>query len=240
MKIVVLGDGLLGSEIIKQTGWDYISRKKDGFDITEPEKYKYFFQEILEGVIVVTKYDVVVNCIANTDTYSEDSKTISNVNYQGPIELVKYLDSNNIKLVQISSDYVYSQSSPCASERFLFLLRGLTFHPYIKYKILLDEFLSRYFPNTLICRCSFKPNPFPYDQAWDDLIGNFDYVDVIAGLIIKLINKDAEGIYNVGTEVKSIYDLAKRTKPEVQPIPSPSYAPKDVTMNLTKMENFLK
>ena len=32
-KILILGDGLLAKELIKQTGWDYISRKKDGFDI---------------------------------------------------------------------------------------------------------------------------------------------------------------------------------------------------------------
>jgi hypothetical protein len=28
-----LGDGLLGSEIVKQTDWSLISRKKNGFDI---------------------------------------------------------------------------------------------------------------------------------------------------------------------------------------------------------------
>ena len=33
MKIVVLGDGLLGKEIINQTGWDYYSRKKDNLNI---------------------------------------------------------------------------------------------------------------------------------------------------------------------------------------------------------------
>ena len=31
--VVVLGDGLLGSEIVKQTDWSLISRKKNGFDI---------------------------------------------------------------------------------------------------------------------------------------------------------------------------------------------------------------
>ena len=31
---LILGDGLLGSEIVKQTGWDYASRKKDGIDFT--------------------------------------------------------------------------------------------------------------------------------------------------------------------------------------------------------------
>lgn len=28
IKPLVLGDGLLGTELVKQTGWDYISRKK--------------------------------------------------------------------------------------------------------------------------------------------------------------------------------------------------------------------
>ena len=31
---LILGYGLLGSELYKQTGWDYISRKKDGIDFT--------------------------------------------------------------------------------------------------------------------------------------------------------------------------------------------------------------
>ena len=59
MKVLVLGDGLLGSEIVKQTNWDYISRKKDGFDIT---KNDFNF----DG------YDVIINCIAFTNTYSND------------------------------------------------------------------------------------------------------------------------------------------------------------------------
>ncbi len=29
---LILGDGWLGTELVKQTGWDYISRKKDGID----------------------------------------------------------------------------------------------------------------------------------------------------------------------------------------------------------------
>ena len=29
MNVLVLGDGILGSEFVKQTGWDYLSRKKD-------------------------------------------------------------------------------------------------------------------------------------------------------------------------------------------------------------------
>ena len=59
--IVVLGNGLLGSEISNQTNWDLISREKDRFDIND----EYNFSKLLE-------YDVIVNCIANTNTYSTD------------------------------------------------------------------------------------------------------------------------------------------------------------------------
>ena len=35
MKVLVLGDGLLGSEIVKQSGWSYISRKSLGASILD-------------------------------------------------------------------------------------------------------------------------------------------------------------------------------------------------------------
>ena len=33
LNVLVLGDGLLGSEIVKQTEWNYISRKSGTLDI---------------------------------------------------------------------------------------------------------------------------------------------------------------------------------------------------------------
>jgi len=46
MRVVVLGDGLLGSEIVKQTGWDCLSRKKDKFDITHSENFNDYLLKI--------------------------------------------------------------------------------------------------------------------------------------------------------------------------------------------------
>ena len=72
-------------------------------------------------------------------------------------------------------------------------------------------------------------------------IGNFDYVPVISDLIIQLIEKDCKGVYNVGTEKKSMFDLAKKTKKDV--IPSSTFindsTPSNVTMNITKMKDKL-
>ena len=69
--IVILGDGLLGSELKSQTGWEIISRKKDGFDITNPSTFDLLL-DTFDGMAQKSKYDIIVNCIANTDTYSKD------------------------------------------------------------------------------------------------------------------------------------------------------------------------
>ena len=117
MSIVVLGDGLLGSELIKQSGWDYISRKKDNFNLTQPDTFdKYFIQDFPKFGAQILKYDTIVNCIANTNTYLDDKQSHWGINYKGVADLTDYCNKHNIKLIHISTDYVYANSKPNASE----------------------------------------------------------------------------------------------------------------------------
>jgi hypothetical protein len=60
-------------------------------------------------------------------------------------------------------------------------------------------------------------------------------------IIIKdLIEGDAVGVYNVGTELKTMYDLAKMTKDTVIPVNKKFHStmPSDVTINLDKLKKF--
>ena len=66
----------------------------------------------------------------------------------------------------------------------------------------------------------------------------FRSVNVISELIIKLIKKNANGVFNVGTELKNIHELSLKTK-QTKKIFSPIQVPKNISMNVTKMENFL-
>ena len=50
------------------------------------------------------------------------------------------------------------------------------------------------------------------------------------------INKKCEGIYNVGSSLKTIYDLAKTTNKNVKSILKPSYTPNNISMDLTKLK----
>ena len=84
-------------------------------------------------------------------------------------------------------------------------------------------------------------NPFEYDEAWSNQVGNFDYVSVISDLIIRLIEGNASGLYNVGTELKSMFELAKKTKLDVVPTEDMPHntTPINMSMNLNKMRGFL-
>jgi len=231
MKTVILGDGLLGSELVKQTDWQYISRKKDGFDITDHESYHKFFLENYDYTAWWTKYDAIVNCIACTDTYSDNKELHWNVNYKSVIELTNFCTKWNIKLVHISTDYVYTNSIDSVSEDNV-PMHGNNWYSYTK---LLGDSYVQLNENNLILRGTHKQRPFPYDTAWINQIGNFDYVDVIANLIKQLVDKEATGVYNVGTELKTMYTLAQTASPAI----SPASVPNNVSMNISKLNKFL-
>jgi dTDP-4-dehydrorhamnose reductase len=179
MKVLVLGDGKLGSELVKQTNWNCVSRKHNLFNINNVNEYSHH---------KLDKYDVIVNCIANTNTYSNIKEDMYNVNFLYPKNLSDFCKQNSIKLVHISTDYIYSNSQSIATEETLPLPLP---NWYTYSKLLADEYISSTNDNYLICRCSFKSKPFEFNNAWLNQFGNFDYVDIIAELIVKLIKKNA-------------------------------------------------
>jgi len=222
MKPLILGHGLLGAEINRQTGWNCVSLPD--FDI----------EDIL--TLSPDDYDIMVNCVGYTKTYDNDKEKHKRINYWGVQNLVSFCNYHKIKLVHISTDYLYADSVENAKETDPIEPVGTY---YGHYKALADRFVIDHSIDYLICRGTHKPKPFPFKEAWTDQIGNFDYVDVIAWIIIKLIKAGAEGVYNVGTEKKSMYELAKRTacvKPGRCPFPE---VPKCVTMNLDKLKTIL-
>jgi len=223
MKVLVLGDGLLGSEIVKQTGWDFISRKKNNLDIKNFNVW----------VGMMDSYDIILNCIANTDTYSKDRDDHWELNYKFVYNLIDYCNVLNKKLIHISTDYLYTGSIENATEEDV----PVHCNNWYGYTKLLGDGLVQLLSNDyLICRCTHKPTPFPYENAWSDQIGNFDYVNEISSIIIKLINENNSGVFNVGTETKTMYELASKTK-NVTPVESPNHIPKNTTMSLDKLNS---
>ena len=220
-KKIILGYGLLGKELAKQANWDYLSRCSNSkFDFEKPNTYQK----------IISNYGVIINCIANTDTYSIDRYAHWNINYKSVSDLVDLCNDNGQKLVHISTDYIYSGSESNASIDDI-PIHNKTWYAYTK--LLGDAHVQLKSNNYLIIRCGHKFKPFVHNEAYEDVKGNFDYVDTIASLIIELINNDAIGIKNVGTELKSMYDLACKTNKNVKKTKANNILmPNDISMKI--------
>lgn len=231
-RVVILGGGILGTELQHQSKWNLLSRKQDGFDITDTTAFSLLLTPVEDSNSYIPKYDTVVNCIANTDTYSQDSKRHWDVNYKGVADLTDFCNEWGIKLVHISTEFVYADNTVPPSEEDLPRPAN---NWYAYTKLLGDEYIKLRSNNYLICRELHKANPFNYPEVWT-VATSGDTVDKIAEIIITLINRNETGLFNVGTGDKTLNDLA----PSSKPIPPPIHVPADTRMNLTKLKNTLE
>ena len=224
---LILGDGWLGSELVKQTGWNYISRKNNDIDFNDINSYKYYLND----------YDEIINCIAHTNTYDSNKEPNWNTNYKAVVDLVDFLKRTDKKLIHYSTDYVYANSKPNVSEKDV-PVHCENWYSYTK--LLGESYVELKLDNYLVIRGTHKPTPFKFDEAFINQIGNFDYIDKIVKIHIDLINGNAVGVYNVGTELKTMYDLARETRDDVIPVNKKFHhtMPNDVTMNLDKLKEF--
>lgn len=222
--ILILGDGLLASELIN-TGYEYVSRKKTGFDITRVDEYENIFSQ----------YRTIINCIANTNTYSHDVDHW-NVNYKFVIDLVDYCVKTDKRLVHVSTGYVYSNNTNNPTEEDIPAFQS-TLYSYTK--LLADEYIKIKMKDYLIVRSVHKPKPFPYECAYVDHFGNFCYVDEVANFISHAQDLGLKGVYNVGKKASSMFDLAAETS-EVKPANKPAKIPSTVYFNCDKYRSIYK
>lgn len=225
MKVLILGDGLLGSQLKEDNPqWNVLSRKQGELDITT-----------FHWMHIIKDYDVVINCIAHTDTYDVNRDKHWEVNYAWVDRLIKGCNAHGVKLVHISTDYVYANSKSNASEDCVPVHHD-SWYAYTK--LLADGLVQLNSNDYLLIRCGFKPTPFPYDTAPTTIIGNFDYVDTISYMLGLMVYKGYTGVYNVGSDLKTMHDLATDTKPYTQKtteIPVKGM-PSDLSMDLTKLK----
>jgi len=224
-KVLVLGDGLLGSEIIKQSGWEYLSMDKDGIDVV------FDFEGMLP-LIDDIEPDTIVNCIGYTNTYDKERGKHWRLNYEFVVNLADFCDCRDIKLAHMSTDYIYANSQQGFAETNI-PVHQETWYSYCK--LLADGYVQLSPNNHLLIRGSLKPKPFPYDNAFIDVEGTFDYVDVIAKQVIELIQEDRNGVWNIGTPSKTMYELAKQSKPDVGAMPNTKLP--SIKLDLDKFNN---
>ena len=156
-------------------------------------------------------------------------------NIIGTANIVKKCSENNIKLIYLSSNYVYPGNIGNYNENDS--LKPINNYAWSK---LGGEASVMLYKKSLILRLAMSENPFIHNEAFTDAKSNFLSRDAVAKLIPLLL--DYNGIINIGSKkIESIYDFAKKTKPNVKPISieKVKYFPKDSSVNIEKLETLI-
>ena len=153
--------------------------------------------------ILTKPYDMIIHAAGYTDVRKAEDEGLEDcmaVNVIGTQNLARAYPTT--PFVFISSEYAKfpDLNTYCLSKR------------------MGEKIVERYCLPYLIIRTTFKPRPYPYDRAWADQYTQGDYVDVIAKLIVKEIERwdGTNKMIYVGTGRKSIYELAKQTRSDVK------------------------
>ncbi len=184
------GSGRLGTELQKY--FDCYAPSSEELDLLWPSS-----KIIKKG----KDCDAIIHCGGFTDVVkAEKEHTMCYlINYVGTKKLVKAFSSK--RFIYISSEYCYNPVNY-----------------YAKTKLWAEDLVKKYCSNYLIIRTSFVTRPFPHERAFTDQQTRGDYLDVIAPMIVKEIKKGTTGTVDIGTSRKTMFELARQTKPDIKGI----------------------
>ena len=252
MKILITGcKGQLGNElqnIIKRgkseiseiseniRNSEVIALDVDVLDITKLDQVEQFLNDL--------KPDVVINCAAatNVDGCEGNEEFAFKVNSIGPRNLAMACEKINAKLVQVSTDYVFSGVGNKTLTEY-----DLTapYSSYGKTKLLGEKYVQEFCSKSFIVRTAwlygYVGNNFVYTimklgkekdmiKVVNDQRGNPTHANDLAYHILKIIETEEYGVYHCsGKGECSWYDFAKMIielsggKCEVKPCTSEEY-----------------
>ena len=197
-KVLVTGsDGRFG-KILQKLSPKFIYRNKKKLDIlslrsiqNNLKKYKPNYVLHLAGLSRPMKIH---------DQYI--SKSID-LNIIGTCNLVKEASKHKIKVIYLSTSYVY----PGEKGNYI---EDDALKPWNNYSWskLGGECAVQMYKNSLIIRLCMTEKPFIHKKAYANVKSNFIYQEDAAKIILKIINK--KGVINVGGPSQTIYKFAKK------------------------------
>lgn len=204
MKILLTGgSGRLGTELQKIRKFEYVPTRKE-MDITSKESIELYTKD--------KQIDLIVHCaaIVSTDKNQISDQDLYVTNVVGTWYLV-----SKAPTLFISTEYVFDGLSKNYSE--YALTNPLNFYAETKK---FGENVVIKNDGKVIRAARMASNPWPYEFACNDMYTSGDYLDVMAkeiNLAIDLFN-ELPDIVHIGTERKSVLDLARQTNPNVKEI----------------------
>ena len=223
--LITGGNGALGTEL-KKTFPDALTPSHQELDITNKKNVKEY---ITKG-----DFDLIIHAAALTHIRPcEENKTLAwSTNVEGTKNLVDaVLDKKkNTKFIYISTACVfdghtgmYKESSIPYPENFYALTK------------LIGEFEVNRLPEYLIIRTNFVgKKKWPYPRAFVDRFGTYLFAQDVSRGIMDVYKENLSGcVHIVGDKKISMFELAKLTTPEIQPMTIKDYTGPRLTMDMS-------
>jgi len=158
--------------------------------------------------------------------HNKDIKQSIDKNIIGTANIVKICSDFNIKLIYISTCYVYPGSTGNFSENSS--LKPINNYAWSK---LGGECSVMLYKNSLILRASVTEKPFVHKEAFYDFKTNFIFHEDLVKKILKII--DFKGIVNIGGKSKSVYNFVKKYNPKIKKISIKKILGKNAASNVS-------
>ena len=155
------------------------------------------------------------------------------LNIIGTCNVVKACINSKIKIIYLSTSYVYSGKKGNYKENDPVL-------PWNNYgwSKLGGESAVQMYKNSLILRACMTEKPFLHKTAYTNVKTNFIYHDDFINIFLKILDK--KGVFNIGGKSQSVYNFAKSNKKDVKKIYSKGEFPLKLDMNLRKIKRFMR
>ena len=226
--LITGGDGRFASELKKANSkFKLIFCGKKKLDILSPKSIRKSFLKY--------KPNYILHLAGLSRPMKIHEKNIDrsiNLNIIGTANIVNECFKKKIKLIYISTNYLYPGNKGNYKETDALL-------PWNNYgwSKLGGESSVQMYKNSLIIRCALTEYPFKHKKAFSDVKSNFIYHKDFIPILFKIINK--KGIINVGKKAQTIFNFVKKDKKNIIKSKSKGIMPKRVDMNLGKLVKIL-
>ena len=189
----------------------------------------------IENYLKKIKPKYVLHAAALSRPMNIHNKNISksiDLNIIGTANVVKICEKYRIKLIYFSTNYVYPGRKGNYKETDS--LQPINNYAWSK---LGGESSVRLYKNSLILRLCMCEKPFVHKYAFSDVKTNFMFHEDFIKIMPKILDK--KGILNVGGKLQTVYNFAKKNKPDVKKISGKKIFPLNPSMNITKLKKII-
>ena len=228
--IIVSGGNGRFAKILKKKNkvLNLIFLSKKNLNILDPRS--------IEKAIIKYKPWAILHCAAFSRPLSEHYNNIAksiDLNIVGTANMVKACEKNSIKLIYLSTGYVYA----CTKGNYKESDPVKPFNNY-GFSKLGGECAVQMYKNSLILRVTMTEKPFIHQKGYTNLYSNYMFHEDMVKILPKLVDKF--GIFNVGGKAQSIYNFGRlHNKKMIKSKCFDKNLPLKQTMNLKKLNKIL-